>query len=89
MRESRTYGSVRGALSNERPYRDRIAPCPPYPSQGDYRRIGGHAFAFAHPTNSYPIWAYFTAEKRFSNEFACMIGAEPATCASLVGGAAD
>lgn len=27
MRESRTYGSVRGALSNERPYRDRTA-CP-------------------------------------------------------------
>ena len=25
MRESRTYGSVRGALSNERPYRDRVA----------------------------------------------------------------
>src|SRR5213080_1491126 len=25
MRESRTYGSVRGALSNERPYRDRYA----------------------------------------------------------------
>jgi hypothetical protein len=24
MRESRTYGSVRGALSNERPYRDRL-----------------------------------------------------------------
>jgi hypothetical protein len=23
MREFRTYGSVRGALSNERPYRDR------------------------------------------------------------------
>jgi len=23
MRESRTYGSVRGALSNERPYRDK------------------------------------------------------------------
>jgi hypothetical protein len=23
MRESRTYGSVRGVLSNERPYRDR------------------------------------------------------------------
>ena len=23
MRESRTYGSVRGALSNERPYRDQ------------------------------------------------------------------
>ena len=22
MRQSRTYGSVRGALSNERPYRD-------------------------------------------------------------------
>ena len=27
MRESRTYGSVRGALSNERPYRVRL--CPP------------------------------------------------------------
>ena len=26
MRESRTYGSVRGALSNERPYRDRSPP---------------------------------------------------------------
>jgi hypothetical protein len=25
MRESRTYGSVRGALSNERPYRDLTA----------------------------------------------------------------
>ena len=25
MRESRLYGSVRGALSNERPYRDRFA----------------------------------------------------------------
>jgi hypothetical protein len=24
MRESRTYGSVRGALSNGRPYRDRF-----------------------------------------------------------------
>jgi hypothetical protein len=31
--------------------------------------------------------AYFTAEKRFSNEFACMIGAEPATTA--LAGAAD
>jgi len=30
MRESRPYGSVRGALSNERPYRDsaRYAPRP-------------------------------------------------------------
>ena len=26
MRESRTYGSVRGALSNERPYRDISGP---------------------------------------------------------------
>ena len=25
MRESRTYGSVRGALSNERPYRDLLS----------------------------------------------------------------
>ena len=30
MRESRTYGSVRGALSNERPYRDfSLFPPPP------------------------------------------------------------
>jgi hypothetical protein len=28
MRESRTYGSVRGALSNERPYRDHIPDVP-------------------------------------------------------------
>ena len=28
MRESRTYGSVRGALSNERPYRDRSCAVP-------------------------------------------------------------
>ena len=27
MRESRTYGSVRGALSNERPYRVRLSVC--------------------------------------------------------------
>jgi hypothetical protein len=26
MRESRTYGSVRGALSNGRPYRERLEP---------------------------------------------------------------
>jgi hypothetical protein len=28
MRESRSYGSVRGALRNERPYRDRKIGCP-------------------------------------------------------------
>ena len=28
MQESRTYGSVRGALSNERPYRDRLRRVP-------------------------------------------------------------
>src|SRR5690242_21651179 len=32
MRERRTYGSVRGALSNERPYRDQVALDP-----GDHR----------------------------------------------------
>ena len=31
MRESRTYGSVRGALSNERPYRDIRAGARPAP----------------------------------------------------------
>ncbi len=28
MREFRTYGSVRGALSNEHPYRDLLPPTP-------------------------------------------------------------
>jgi hypothetical protein len=37
MRESRTYGSVRGALSNERPYRDR-AQC-----RRSYDGTGGRA----------------------------------------------
>jgi hypothetical protein len=31
MRESRPYGSVRGALNNERPYRDPLIP--PMPSR--------------------------------------------------------
>ncbi len=46
MRESRTYGSVRGALSNERPYRDRAR-----------RWFNGHtAFrAFAHAQTPRPI----------------------------------
>ena len=47
MRESRTYGSVRGALSNERPYRDRNAPCPP---SLFWRRA--RATRFARPTFS-------------------------------------
>src|SRR5215216_6153680 len=33
MRESRTYGSVRGALSNERPYRD--SPRRPLPKHNE------------------------------------------------------
>jgi len=37
MRESRTYGSVRGALSNERPYRDRSVP-----TIASEMLIGGH-----------------------------------------------
>ena len=79
MRESRTYGSVRGALSNERPYRDRDRAVPTIFPQGDYRRMSGQAFAFARPHKFASDSIYFTAEKRFSNEFACMIGAEPAT----------
>ena len=31
MREFRTYGSVRGALNNERSYRDRFPPPAPFP----------------------------------------------------------
>ena len=44
MRESCTYGSVRGALSNERPYRDR----------GTRRARRKHAgtLRFSRPTNS-------------------------------------
>jgi hypothetical protein len=34
MRESRTYGSVRGALSNGRPYRVRLAPLPLWVKSG-------------------------------------------------------
>src|SRR3954467_5495815 len=41
MREIRAYGSVRGALSNERPYRDRFAR-----NDGEKpRRTGSPAFA--------------------------------------------
>src|SRR5215217_6575741 len=55
MRESRTYGSVRGALSNERPYRDRSVPtlsgqaAPSFVYGFD--RVGtARRRAFAHPT---------------------------------------
>ena len=50
MRESRTYGSVRGALSNERPYRDipgaRFSPGyrSAHPGYGT-RNDGEHRFA--------------------------------------------
>ncbi len=37
MRESRTYGSVRGALSNERPYRDMRSIVPAHISAGTLR----------------------------------------------------
>src|SRR5215216_6302968 len=61
MRESRTYGSVRGALSNERPYRDaHLAPCPrgtgqrgraslcpPYEAHAVERADGAHALLCA------------------------------------------
>jgi len=33
MRELRTYGSVRGAVSDDRPYRDRRTVAPPLPAQ--------------------------------------------------------
>lgn len=47
MRESRTYGSVRGALSNERPYRDRSVPTIfSIVERWRARRLR----AFAHPT---------------------------------------
>jgi hypothetical protein len=37
MRESRTYGAVRGALSNERPYRDQGLPL-----RISYLRVSSH-----------------------------------------------
>lgn len=42
MRESRTYGSVRGALSNERPYRDRSVPT----FESTMRKVGTALRAF-------------------------------------------
>jgi hypothetical protein len=47
MRESRTYGSVRGALSNERPYRDRKRNPSPSRQLNDGFRKGS-----THPTNA-------------------------------------
>src|SRR3954454_20084836 len=41
MRESRTYGSVRGALSNGRPYRDRH--CLRMRSSADLLNVGSRA----------------------------------------------
>ena len=48
MRESRTYGSVRGALSNERPYRDRARAVPTISLANEM--VGTRRFA--HPTAS-------------------------------------
>ncbi len=52
MRESRPYGSVRGALSNERPYRDFSFPLLLVflPSGLDFPSAG-----FANP--SFPAWS--------------------------------
>ena len=41
MRESRTYGSVRGALSNERPYREHLLAAVSRPTEGDGKWLGG------------------------------------------------
>src|SRR5258708_14831729 len=46
MRESCTYGSVRGALSNGRPYRDRSVPTRREADRT--KRVG--TLRFAHPT---------------------------------------
>src|ERR1051326_1149206 len=70
MRESRTYGSVRGARGNSRPYRDRPlklvacrVPAPPCPRVGAVRvgtaeresyKAGEVSAAFAHPTAARP-----------------------------------
>ena len=48
MRESCTYGSVRGALSNERPYRDRSVPT--IADDARQSMVGTAKSAFAHPT---------------------------------------
>jgi len=71
MPESGTYGSVRGALSNGRPYRDKGGPDVPIDPRRQIRRAhqkrcGGHggpcavltrhaSAAFAHPTMP-PPW---------------------------------
>src|SRR5215216_1512986 len=54
MRESRTYGSVRGALSYERPYRDRSVRTV---RSFERVRMARNRLAFAHPTALGPAGA--------------------------------
>jgi hypothetical protein len=68
MRESRTYGSVRGALSNERPYRDPRSGVPAAPilvAAGT-----AQARAFARPTVRSPARTQACANALFD----CPIG---------------
>jgi hypothetical protein len=53
MPESGTYGSVRGALSNGRPYRD-LSPPKDRHNRPPVRSVGtAQGRAFAHPTETY------------------------------------
>ena len=49
MRESRTYGSVRGALGNERPYRDRTV----FPNTDESRGGGAAGRGCAAPATAF------------------------------------
>src|SRR5262245_65135233 len=57
MRESRTYGSVRGALSNERPYRDPYAR-----SRASFDALWRHPGTIAQPFRSPPDFAFAQSE---------------------------
>ena len=64
MRESRTYGSVRGALSNGRPYRDRVV-CAALASGN----APGDPGALLRTVGSQPGWdfAHDTSRSRFGD----------------------
>ena len=58
MRESRTYGSVRGALSDERPYRDRLFGTPNEPQRQPTtcrKQGGGRGDSFPNSPRSYDV----------------------------------
>ena len=75
MRESRTYGSVRGALSNERPYRDRSVPTIIEPRLS---KRGGHGAGAPLPALDYAAGAV-------GGEVVCCMRWKRSTCCAVEG----